>query len=231
MTLAPSARPRSSRQRALFTVRALGELHPAVCALAHSSPLELLVATVLSAQTTDARVNQVTPKLFAKLRSAAEYAAADPAELEELLHPVGFFRAKSRTLIALGGALEARFAGRVPGTMAELVELPGVGRKTANVVLGVGLGVPGFAVDTHVTRLTNLLGLVHTGDPEKIEAEVCRLVPPSEWTSFSLRLIQHGRQVCIARRPRCHLCPMSGWCPASRVRPSRPPRAGAERPG
>lgn len=210
----------------------LKAIHPAVCALAHSNPLELLVATILSAQTTDERVNQVTPALFAQLRTAGDYATADPSSLEELIHATGFFRAKSRSLIAMGQVLEQRFGGVVPGTMGELVQLPGVGRKTANVVLGVWFGVPGFAVDTHVTRLTNLLGLVHTADPVKIETEICRMIPREEWTGFSLRLIQHGRLICIARRPRCEACPMGDWCPASTTRkPSRQPRPGAEAAG
>ena len=205
-------------------------LYPAVCALTHSSPLELLVATILSAQTTDERVNQVTPQLFARMRTAADYARADLAELEELIRPTGFFHAKARSLVGMGAVLVEEFGGEVPPTLEELVRLPGVGRKTANVVLGVGFGIPGFAVDTHVTRLTNLLGLVRTRDPVLIEAEVCQMVPPDEWTGFSLRLIQHGRQVCIARRPRCALCALSGWCPSAfgQVRPpgARPKGAG-----
>ena len=199
---------------------ALKESYPAVCALSHSNPLELLVATILSAQTTDERVNQVTPHLFRRMRTAADYAAADLAELEELIHPTGFFRSKARSLVGMGQALMERFDGEVPQTMEELVQLPGVGRKTANVVVGVGFGIAGFPVDTHVTRLANLLGLVRTRDPVKIEAQVCQMVPKEEWTGFSLRLIQHGRQVCIARRPRCPLCPMSSWCPSAVV--SRP---------
>ncbi len=206
---------------------ALSARHPAVCALTHSNPLELLVATILSAQTTDERVNQVTPALFARMRSAADFAGADAGELEELIHATGFFRAKARSLIAMGQTISDRFQGQVPKTMEELVQIPGVGRKTANVVLGVGFGVPGFAVDTHVTRLTNLLGLVKTRDPVRIEAEICKLVPAEDWTGFSLRLIQHGRLVCVARRPRCELCPMSGWCPSSQLRPKGPDRLGA----
>ncbi len=182
------------------------------------------MATILSAQTTDERVNQVTPQLFRRMPRAADYAGADLAELEELIHPTGFFRSKARSLVGMGQALMDRFGGEVPRTMEELVLLPGVGRKTANVVLGVGFGIPGFPVDTHVTRLSNLLGLVRTRDPVKIEAQVCRMVPKEEWTGFSLRLIQHGRQVCVARRPRCQLCPMSGWCPSAAVSPRRPLR-------
>ena len=218
----PPPSPRSPRQRALAAVSALKELYPAVCALSHSNPLELLVATILSAQTTDERVNQVTPELFRRMRTAADYAGADLAELEELIHPTGFFRAKARNLVGMGQALLERFDGQVPETMEELVQLPGVGRKTANVVLGVGFGIPGFPVDTHVARLANLLGLVRTRDPLKIEALVCQMVPKEEWSGFSLRLIQHGRQVCIARRPRCAICTMSSWCPSAVVDPQRP---------
>lgn len=210
--------PRSLRQRTLATVVALRDLHPAACALTHANPLELLAATILSAQTTDAMVNQVTPALFARLRTARDYAGADPAELEELIHATGFFRAKTRSLIGMGRVLEAQFGGMVPRTMGELVKLPGVGRKTANVMLGVAFDQPGFPVDTHVIRITNLLGLVKTTDPVKIEQEICRVVPPREWTGLSLRLILHGREVCIARRPRCEVCVLESWCPSSRLR-------------
>ncbi len=196
---------------------ALTELYPAVCALSHTSPLELLVATILSAQTTDERVNQVTPELFRRMRTAADYASADLAELEGLIHPTGFFRSKARNLVGMGRELLERFDGEVPRSMEGLVQLPGVGRKTANVVLGVGFGIPGFPVDTHVTRLANLLGLVRTRDAAKIEAKVCQMVPKEDWTGFSLRLIQHGRQVCVARRPRCAACSMSSWCPSAVV--------------
>ena len=188
-----------------------------MCALSHSSPLELLVATILSAQTTDERVNLVTPELFRRMPSAADYAGADLGELEGLIHPTGFFRSKARNLVGMGQVLVGRFDGEVPRTMEQLVQLPGVGRKTANVVLGVGFGIPGFPVDTHVTRLANLLGLVRSRDPVTIEAEVCQMVPKEEWPGFSLRLIQHGRQVCVARRPRCALCPLSSWCPSAVV--------------
>ena len=209
--------PRTPRQRARAAVAALREMHPAVCALRHQTPLELLVATILSAQTTDERVNQVTPRLFQRCRSAADYRDIDPLELEEIVRPTGFFRAKARSLIGMGRVLTEEFAGEVPSSMEQLVRLPGVGRKTANVILGVAFGVPGFAVDTHVTRLTNLLGIVRTRDPLRIEREVCRMVPASEWTGFSLRLIAHGRAVCVARRPRCGVCPMRAWCPSSTV--------------
>ncbi|MGH7610397.1 MAG: endonuclease III [Candidatus Dormibacteria bacterium] len=209
---------RSPRQRALATVEALARVYPAACALRHESPLELLVATILSAQTTDERVNLTTPALFARLRTAADYAEVDPAELEELIHPTGFFRAKAKALIGMGTVLRDEFSGEVPKTMEELTRLPGVGRKTANVVLGVAFDVPGFPVDTHVTRLSNRLGLVKTTDPVKIEAQVCRMVPAREWTGLSLRLILHGREVCQARLPRCQICVLEAWCPSSTLR-------------
>ncbi len=173
------------------------------------------MATILSAQTTDQRVNLVTPPLFQRFRSAADYASADPSELEALIHSTGFFRAKARSLIGMGRALREDFSGEVPTSMEGLTRLPGVGRKTANVILGVGFGIPGFPVDTHVARVTNRLGIVATRDPVRIESEVGRMVPASEWTDFSLRLIAHGRSVCGARRPRCQECPMRAWCPSS----------------
>ncbi len=186
------------------------------------------MATILSAQSTDRRVNEVTPALFARLPTAAAYAAVAPEELEALIHSTGFFRAKARALIGMGRALVERFEGEVPPDLAALTSLPGVGRKTANVVLGVAFGIPGFPVDTHVTRLTGLLGITRQRDPVKIEAEVCRLVPAREWTDLSLRLIEHGRQVCVANRPRCDRCPMAGWCPGARrsARPARAPVSG-----
>ncbi|NNM97522.1 MAG: endonuclease III [Candidatus Dormibacteraeota bacterium] len=217
----PSGLPRTQRQRTLAAVAALRAKYPAACALTHSNPLELLVATILSAQTTDARVNQVTPALFVRMPTACDYAQADPAELEALIHSTGFFRAKARSLIGMGTVLCHEFQGQVPHTMSELTRLPGVGRKTANVVLGVGFGIPGFPVDTHVARLSNRLGLVKTRDPVKIETEVCRMVPAGEWTDFSLRLITHGRLVCTARRPRCELCGLATWCPSSTVAATR----------
>ncbi|MFZ0169569.1 MAG: endonuclease III [Candidatus Dormiibacterota bacterium] len=218
--------PHTPKQRALATVAALAQVYPAACALSHKSPLELLVATILSAQTTDQKVNQVTPALFVRYQSAADYAGADPAELETLIHPTGFFRAKSRALIGMGKALSENFDGVVPDTMEGLTSLPGVGRKTANVILGVAFGKPGFPVDTHVTRLSNRLGLVKVQDPVKIEAQVCRMVPPEDWTGLSLRLILHGREVCLARSPRCEVCVLESWCPSSLLRP----RAGGRKP-
>ncbi|MGH7665907.1 MAG: endonuclease III [Candidatus Dormibacteria bacterium] len=223
----PAKPPRSPRQRARATVAALAASYPAACALEHDDPLQLLVATILSAQTTDQRVNLVTPALFERYPTAAAYATADTAELEGLIHATGFFRAKSRSLTGMGRVLSEEFDGVVPRTMEELTRLPGVGRKTANVVLGVAFDVPGFPVDTHVARLSNRLGLVHSSDPVKIESAVCRLVPRQEWTGLSLRLILHGRRVCLARRPRCELCILETWCPASTLR--RPPAKRAAR--
>jgi len=192
-----------------------------VTELAHEDPFQLLIATILSAQTTDRSVNLVTPKLFELYPTAADLAAADPAKVEELIKPTGFFRAKTRSIIAASRKLVELFGGVVPPRMEDLVQLPGIGRKTANVILGVGFGVPGFAVDTHVTRLTSLLGLVSTRDPVKIEQQVTKMVPPSEWTGLSLRLILHGRRVCIARRPRCQECVLNDFCPSSTTRPKR----------
>ncbi|HVB13471.1 MAG TPA: endonuclease III [Candidatus Dormibacteraeota bacterium] len=216
--------PKTPRQRALATVATLAQNYPAACALDHADPLQLLVATILSAQTTDQKVNQVTPDLFARFPAAADYAGADPEELEKLIHATGFFRAKARSLIGMGRVLCDEFEGQVPDSMEGLTKLPGVGRKTANVILGVAFGKPGFPVDTHVIRLTNRLGLVRVQDPVKIEAEVCRMVPSLEWTGLSLRLILHGREVCLARTPRCQVCILESWCPSSSLRLGRKPK-------
>lgn len=217
--------PRGARTRALLTCERLRDLYPAVTELAHSDPFQLLIATILSAQTTDRSVNLVTPKLFERYPTAHELAAADPARVEELIKPTGFFRAKTRSIIAASRKLVENFGGEVPPRMEDLVTLPGIGRKTANVILGVGFGVPGFAVDTHVTRLTNLLGLASTRDPVKIERQVTAMVPPSEWTGLSLRLILHGRRICIARRPKCEECVLNDFCPSSTTRPRRRKKA------
>lgn len=197
----------------------LAELYPGtaqeLCALDFRNPYELLVATVLSAQTTDERVNMVTPEVFRLYPAPADLAAAKPDELETVIHSTGFFRSKAKSLIGLGQALDERFGGVVPNTMEDLVTVPGVGRKTANVVLSVGFGLPGLPVDTHVTRLTRLLGLTESTDAVRIETDVCALLPPQEWGAFSLRLILHGRRVCVARRPRCGDCVLSDFCPSS----------------
>ncbi|GAC1330596.1 MAG: endonuclease III [Candidatus Dormibacteria bacterium] len=187
------------------------------CALLHESPLQLLLATILSAQCTDERVNMVTPGLFRRYRSAQEFADADPAELELIIQSTGFFRAKTKSIIGCTRALVERFEGEVPPRMEDLVTLPGVGRKTANVVLGVAFRLPGFAVDTHVTRLTARLGLTHHTDPVKIETEVTANVPPERWADFGMRLILHGRQVCQARKPNCPGCVLNDFCPSSSV--------------
>ena len=181
-----------------------------------NSPLELLVATILSAQTTDVSVNGVTKALFEKYRTAADYAGADPAELEEDIRPSGFYRNKARSLRGMARALVEEHAGEVPRTMRELVALPGVGRKTANVVLGNAFGVDeGIVVDTHVRRVSNRLGLTENQDPEKIERDLIRMVPQEDWTVFSHLLIFHGRRVCKARKPDCPNCVLNDICPSA----------------
>ena len=209
------------KRRALLTAERLAAVYPAATELEHTSPFQMLIATILSAQTTDRAVNSVTPTLFRRHPDAAALAHADPAVVERIIKPTGFFHVKAKTIIAASRALCERFDGEVPRTLEELVTLPGVGRKTANVVLGVAFGLPGFAVDTHVTRLTNRLRLTRSRDPVKIEAEVTRMVPPQEWTGLSLRLILHGRRVCLARAPRCPECVLNDFCPSSTVRPGR----------
>jgi endonuclease-3 len=211
--------PRGARTRARLTYERLRDAYPAVTELAHRDPFQLLIATILSAQTTDRSVNSITPELFKRYPTAADLAAADPAVVEELIKPTGFFRTKTRRIIAASRKLVELFGGEVPGNMEDLVGLPGIGRKTANVILGVGFGVPGFPVDTHVTRLTNRIKLTASKDPVKIERQVCAIVPKEEWTGLSLRLILHGRRVCIARRPRCEECILNDFCPSSRTRP------------
>jgi len=218
MTPAP---PRGAKKRALLAVERLRDLYPAVTELAHQDPFQLVIATIMSAQTTDKTVNLVTPELFRRYPTAAVLAAADPAEVERLILPTGFFRLKTRRIIDASRRMVELFDGVVPNTLGELVKLPGIGRKTANVILGVGFGVPGFAVDTHVTRLTNRIGLARTRDPVKIEHQVCAMVPKDEWTGLSLRLILHGRRICIARRPRCEECVLNDFCPSSTTRPKR----------
>lgn len=208
----------AKKKRALLAVERLAAVYPAATELSHENPFQMLIATILSAQTTDRSVNAVTPKLFVRYPDAQSLAHADPAAVERLIKPTGFFRVKARTIIASSRALVERFGGQVPRSMEELVTLPGVGRKTANVVLGVAFGIPGFAVDTHVIRLTNRLGLTRSRDPVKIEAEVTKLIPPKEWTGFSLRLILHGRRVCLARAPNCPGCILNDFCPSSTVR-------------
>ncbi len=210
-------------RRARRINRELAALYPdAHCELDFANPLELVVATILSAQCTDRRVNMVTPVLFAKYRSAADYAAADRAEVELIIQSTGFFRAKTTSIIGLGQALCDRFGGEVPGRLADLVTLPGVGRKTANVVLGNAFGVPGITVDTHFGRLSHRFGWTQQDDPVKIEREVGGLLPKSEWTMLSHRLIWHGRRVCHARKPACGACGVAALCPAFGTGPTDP---------
>lgn len=199
-------------------VRLEREYAGATTALHHRSALELLVATILSAQSTDARVNMVTPALFEKYKSAADFAAADPQVLEQEIHSTGFFRNKTKSVIGMAQAVVERHGGQVPDTMEQLVELPGVGRKTANVVLGTWFRKnEGIVVDTHVQRLATLLGLTKEKDPVKIERDLMAVVPRDKWTWFSHTLILHGRRVCIARRPKCEICVVHLLCPSSRV--------------
>ncbi|MCV2393185.1 endonuclease III [Actinotalea sp. M2MS4P-6] len=210
-----SETPLARTRRARRINRALAERYPdAHCELDFGSPLQLLVATLLSAQTTDVRVNLVTPALFARYPTALDYAQAVPAELEDLIRSTGFFRAKARSLIGLGQALVERFDGEVPGRMRDLVTLPGVGRKTANVVLGNAFGVPGLPVDTHVLRVTARLGLTDSDDPVRVETDLCGMLERREWTMASHRFIAHGRRTCHARRPACGACPVAQWCPS-----------------
>ncbi len=181
-------------------------------ALKFSNSLELLIATILSAQCTDAKVNQVTADLFKKYRSAKDYAEADLAELEEDIRPTGFYRNKAKSLQKCCRELLARFGGKVPQTLEELVGLPGVGRKTANVILGNAFGIPGIVVDTHVQRVSQRIGLTKNEDPVKIEFDLMEIVPREEWTHFSNLLIWHGRKICIARKPLCEICPIRKLC-------------------
>ena len=220
------ARPRTPKGRARETAARLGVEYPGtaaeLCALAHDNPFQLLVATILSAQSTDVRVNMVTPELFARYPTPVELAAADPAEVEKLVASTGFFRAKTASLIGMATGLVERYRGEVPVAISELVTLPGVGRKTANVIRSVAFGAAGLPVDTHVLRLSRLLGLTVNTDPVKVESDLTALLPPREWGGFSLRMILHGRRVCVARRPRCAECLLADFCPSSQL-PSRRP--------
>ncbi|MFE9254077.1 endonuclease III [Streptomyces sp. NPDC006879] len=202
-------------RRARKINRELAELYPyAHPELDFRNPFELLVATVLSAQTTDLRVNQTTPALFAAYPTPEDMAAAVPEQLEQLIRPTGFFRAKARSLLGLSAALRDKFGGEVPGRIEDLVTLPGVGRKTANVVLGNAFGVPGITVDTHFGRLVRRWKWTEQEDPEKVEAEICAIFPKSEWTMLSHRVVFHGRRICHSRKPACGACPIAPLCPA-----------------
>ena len=219
-------KPRTIKGRAREVARRLAEEYPAECALVHRNPFELAVATVLSAQTTDERVNMVTPGLFRRWPTPADLAKADPEELEAVIFPTGFYHNKAKSLLGLAQALEDRFSGEVPTALEDLVTLPGVGRKTGNVIRSVAFDLPGLPVDTHVGRITRLLGLTTSADPVKIEHELGALLPPKEWGGFSLRTILHGRKVCVARRPRCAECILNDICPSSQV-PAAPSRKKA----
>ena len=203
--------------------RALADAYPdAHCELDFTNPLELLVATILSAQCTDKRVNEVTPVLFARYKTAADYAAANRADVEDIIRSTGFFRAKTDSLMKLGQALVERHDGEVPGRLDELVKLPGVGRKTANVVLGNAFDVPGITVDTHFGRLSRRFGWTREDDPVKVEHEVGALFPKKEWTVLSHRLIWHGRRTCHSRKPACGACVVARWCPSFGLGPTDP---------
>lgn len=210
------ARPRSPKGRARLTNERLTEEYPdARCELDHRNPYELLAATILSAQCTDERVNLVTPHLFARYPTPADLAGAAPTELEEIIRSTGFYRNKAKSLLGMAAALEDRYDGEVPGSMKELVSIPGVGRKTANVVRSVALDLPGLPVDTHVGRLSRRLWLTTETDPVKVEMELNPMVPAKERGLFSLRLILHGRRVCLSRKPRCGQCVLADFCPSA----------------
>lgn len=220
--------PLALTRRARRINRELAALYPdAHCELDFGSPLELAVATILSAQCTDKRVNEVTPTLFARYPTAADYAAADRAELEERIRSTGFFRNKTTSLIGLGQALVERHDGQVPARMADLVALPGIGRKTANVILGNAFGIPGITVDTHFGRLLRRWRWTDQTDPVKVEAVAAELIPKSEWTMLSHRVIFHGRRVCHSRKPACGACAIAGLCPSFGEGPVDPQVAGA----
>jgi endonuclease-3 len=211
-------RPRTPKGRAREVARRLAETYPdAVCELDFTNPFELLTATILSAQTTDVRVNMVTPTLFAKYPTPADLAAADPSDVEEIIRSTGFYQNKTKSLIGMAAALLDRFGGEVPTTLEDLVTIPGVGRKTGNVVRSVGFDLPGLPVDTHVTRLSRRLGLTEHDDPVKIERDLNGYLPARERGVFSLRMILHGRRVCFARNPDCASCSLEDICPSSRL--------------
>jgi endonuclease-3 len=208
----PTSPPAPDRVRAVLPI--LDQLYPqAKCSLDHQDPWQLLVATILSAQCTDERVNLVTPALFARFPGPAAMARADLAELEDLIRSTGFFHNKAKSILGAARALVERHGGQVPGSLEELVKLPGVGRKTANVVLGDAFGIPGITVDTHVGRVARRLGLTQEDDPVKVEFDLMALVPQERWTLFSHQVILHGRQLCQAKKPRCPKCPLLPHCP------------------
>ncbi|MEX0767587.1 MAG: endonuclease III [Microthrixaceae bacterium] len=210
-----SSKPRSAKGRARLVHERLALEYPnAECELNHRNAFELLTATILSAQSTDKRVNMVTPALFEQYPTPQALSAADPERVEELVHSTGFYKAKTKSIISMAAALVARHEGQVPGAMADLVKLPGVGRKTANVVRAEALGLPGLPVDTHVLRLSHRLGLTELTDPVKVEMALNPMVPLQERGAFSLHIILHGRRVCFARRPNCSECVLADFCPS-----------------
>jgi endonuclease-3 len=216
------------KRRARRMARLLEQIHPdAHCELDHTNALELAVATILSAQCTDTKVNEVTPKLFARYPTAADYAAANRPELEEMIKPTGFFRNKTDSLIKLGQALVERYDGQVPGRLVDLVELPGIGRKTANVILGNAFGVPGITVDTHFARLVGRWRWTDQTEPVKIEHAIGALIERRDWTMLSHRIIFHGRRVCHARKPACGACALAPDCPSYGLGPTDPVAAAA----
>lgn len=212
-------KPRSPKGRARVVADRLAQEYPGtakeLCALDHSNPYELLVATILSAQTTDERVNQVTPALFARYPTPEDLAEAEPEEVEKLIHSTGFYRNKTKSLIGMAGAVVRDFGGEVPTKLSDLVKLPGVGRKTGNVLRSVAMELPGLPVDTHVLRLSRRLGLTEETDPVKVELELNPMVRASERGAVSLRLILHGRKICDARKPRCGDCMLADICPSA----------------
>jgi endonuclease-3 len=216
---APTFKPRSPKGRAKVAFARLAEEYPGtateLCALTHSDAFELLVATILSAQTTDERVNMVTPSVFARYPTPEDLAHAEPSELEQLIQSTGFYRNKTKSLIGMATTLLERFDGEVPTKLSDLVQLPGVGRKTGNVVRSVAMGLPGLPVDTHVLRLSKRLDLTEETDPVKVELELNPMVRANERGALSLRLILHGRQVCNARKPRCDACLLADICPSA----------------
>ena len=219
------AKPRTPKGRARLTVERLAARYPGtakeLCALEHDGPFQLLAATILSAQSTDARVNMVTPLLFATYPDPRSLAAANPEKVEEIIHSTGFFRSKTKSLIGMAAAVVERFDGEVPSRLEDLVTIPGVGRKTGNVVRSVDFDLPGLPVDTHVLRVSKRLGLTDTlppaqqADAVKVELVLNSMIPPAERGTFSLRTILHGRETCVARQPRCHDCPLNDFCPSA----------------
>ena len=208
-------KPRTPKGRARLTNERLKETYPAECALEHTNPFQLLAATILSAQSTDEMVNKVTPGLFAVYPDADSMSEASPEQIEPLIQNLGLFRNKARSLAGMARAVVERHGGEVPTSHDELTKLPGVGRKTANVVRSVAFRLPGLPVDTHVGRISRLLGLTTQTDPVKIEHELGAMLPPDDWGDFSLRMILHGRAICVANRPKCEICPLNDYCPSA----------------